>query len=159
MMPLIATARIKTPVGVIELVANPQYLTSLRIISEDVDELITAAHPVITAAAEQIYGYFARTYRGFTIPLEPLSSPRGTILRAGINGVGYGETLTYGALARRIGSAPRAVGQACKRNAFPIIIPCHRITTNNGAENYSGGNGPATKAWLLDFEQGRTKLL
>jgi methylated-DNA-[protein]-cysteine S-methyltransferase len=80
-------------------------------------------------------------------------------LRAGIAGVPYGETLTYGALARLIDSAPRAVGQACKRNPFPIIIPCHRVTSASGPEHYSGGAGISTKAWLLDFEQPWPKLL
>jgi methylated-DNA-[protein]-cysteine S-methyltransferase len=45
------------------------------------------------------------------------------------------------------------VGQACKSNPFPIIIPCHRVVSASGTEYYSGGNGPRTKTWLIDFEQ------
>jgi methylated-DNA-[protein]-cysteine S-methyltransferase len=47
------------------------------------------------------------------------------------------------------------VGQACRRNPFPIIIPCHRVTSTSGREFYSGGEGPRTKAWLIAFEKGK----
>jgi methylated-DNA-[protein]-cysteine S-methyltransferase len=68
--------------------------------------------------------------------------------------IAYGETLSYGDLARLAGSAPRAIGQACARNPFPIIVPCHRVLSSGGARgHYSGGEGPITKRWLLDHEQ------
>jgi methylated-DNA-[protein]-cysteine S-methyltransferase len=100
--------------------------------------------------------YFAQERRDFDLPLRPLPSLRGEALRSGIAAVPYGETMTYGRLAEQLGSAPRAVGQACKRNPFPILIPCHRVTSATGPEYYSGGAGASTKAWLLDFEQGHT---
>ena len=73
--------------------------------------------------------------------------------------------MTYGELAANCGSVARAVGGACKSNPFPIIIPCHRVTSAAGPEYYSGGDGPRTKTWLLDFEYSnlpepqRTRLL
>ena len=85
--------------------------------------------------------------------MVPLAGPRGEALRAGIAAVGYGETLSYGALARTIGSGARAVGQACARNPYPLVIPCHRILAAGGALGaYSASDGPATKQWLLDHE-------
>jgi methylated-DNA-[protein]-cysteine S-methyltransferase len=103
----------------------------------------------------QIQDWFAGKRKDFDLPLAPLSTPRGEALRAGIAAIVYGETLTYGELAARIGSAARAVGQACRRNPFPIIIPCHRVTSAGPQEFYSGGEGPRTKAWLIAFEQGK----
>ena len=65
-----------------------------------------------------------------------------------------GETRTYADLARALGSAPRAVGQACGDNPIPILIPCHRVVAANGAlGGYSGAEGPATKRLLLDLER------
>lgn len=155
-----ATARIKTPVGLVELVALGGVLTSARI-----DPVVGAEHydpgnPVLDKAVGQVRDYFTGQRRTFELPLARTSSPRGNDLRAGIASIPYGETLTYGQLAFRIGSSARAVGQACQRNPFPLIIPCHRVTsTGNAREHYSGGAGPETKAWLLDFEAGRTRLL
>ena len=100
--------------------------------------------------------YFAQKLQDFDLPLRPLVSKRGEVLRGGIASVPYGETLTYGSLAVQLDSAPRAVGQACKRNPFPIIIPCHRVTSTAGPEYYSGGAGASTKSWLIDFEKGLT---
>ena len=69
-------------------------------------------------------------------------------------GIGYGRTVSYGALATSARSSARAIGQACARNPFPIIIPCHRVLNASGSLGAnSAGQGPETKRWLLDFEQ------
>lgn len=70
--------------------------------------------------------------------------------------VPYGETVSYGELARRISPtmSAQAVGQAVGRNPCPIVVPCHRVTGSRGAlGGYAFGLG--MKRWLLDFEQGR----
>jgi methylated-DNA-[protein]-cysteine S-methyltransferase len=66
----------------------------------------------------------------------------------------YGETTTYGELARRLGTpnAARAVGAANGRNPIPVIVPCHRVIGSNGALTGFGGGLP-TKRKLLDLEQ------
>ena len=67
----------------------------------------------------------------------------------------YGQTLSYGAVARQLGSAARAVGQACKRNPMPILIPCHRIVGQRDIGGYEGSTeGPRLdrKKWLLNHE-------
>jgi methylated-DNA-[protein]-cysteine S-methyltransferase len=160
-----ATARIATPIGIVELVAEGSALTSCRILPQESAEMQDLGNETLDQAITQMRDWFAGKRQDFDLPLLPLTSPRGEALRAGIVSVPYGQTLTYGGLAAQIGSAPRAVGQACKRNPFPIIVPCHRVTTAAGPENYSGGAGVVTKAWLLDFEQTnfppdkRTRLL
>ena len=66
-----------------------------------------------------------------------------------------GRTLSYGEVARRIGSAPRAVGQACRRNHLPVFIPCHRIVAAGSIGGYSGATGGHKldrKIWLLRHE-------
>jgi methylated-DNA-[protein]-cysteine S-methyltransferase len=66
-----------------------------------------------------------------------------------------GQTLSYGQVAMRIGSAPRAVGQACRRNHLPVFIPCHRIVAASSAGGYAGATGGHKldrKLWLLRHE-------
>lgn len=75
-----------------------------------------------------------------------------------ISKIPYGQTRTYKKIARAIGNpfAYRAVGQACKRNPFPILIPCHRVIKSNGSfGGYSGGI--KKKKLLLDLEKGKTE--
>ncbi|MFP3910088.1 MAG: methylated-DNA--[protein]-cysteine S-methyltransferase [Archaeoglobaceae archaeon] len=62
----------------------------------------------------------------------------------------YGETVTYGELAKKLNSGPRAIGQAMKRNPIPIIIPCHRVIASNGLGGYS--SGVEIKKQLLKLE-------
>ncbi len=62
----------------------------------------------------------------------------------------YGETITYKELAERVGSSPRAVGQALKKNPVPIIVPCHRVVAKNGLGGFS--SGVEVKRKLLKLE-------
>ena len=149
-----AIAHITSPIGLITLSANERHLTSVTIGGAPPVPTPSAAHPLLDKASAQIAEWFAGTRRDFTLPLAPLASARGNELRAGIAAIPYGQTLTYGALAATLGSAPRAVGQACMRNPFPLIIPCHRVTSASGPEHYSGGDGVRTKSWLIGFERG-----
>ena len=71
-----------------------------------------------------------------------------------------GETLSYAELATRSGhpGKARAIGQAVSKHNLPILIPCHRVVKSGGKGigNYSGGEGPPTKKWLLDHEKKMT---
>lgn len=65
----------------------------------------------------------------------------------------YGQTRTYGDLARNLDSNARLVGTACGRNAVPIIVPCHRVVGSDGRmTGFSGGEGIETKRALLTLE-------
>ena len=67
----------------------------------------------------------------------------------------YGETRSYGAIAKILKTSPRAVGNACRHNPLPIIIPCHRVVSANGVGGYSGqtaGSMLAIKNRLLELE-------
>ena len=70
----------------------------------------------------------------------------------------FGETITYSGLAGKIGSSARAVGNACRDNPYPVIIPCHRVVSTSGMGGYCGqteGNFMAIKYKLLDYEAAR----
>ncbi|MBF0309435.1 MAG: methylated-DNA--[protein]-cysteine S-methyltransferase [Magnetococcales bacterium] len=66
----------------------------------------------------------------------------------------YGQTTTYGELAHRLETAPRAVGGAVAANPLPLLIPCHRVVGVNGLGGYSGQGGLVSKQRLLDWEAG-----
>lgn len=145
-------AVIATPVGNIRLTSDGEALTSIKIGSNL--PLSAPGSDVLRSAVYQMDQWFDGVLADFDLPLAPAATPRGAALRTAIAAIGYGETQSYGALARQIGSGARAIGQACARNPFPIVIPCHRVLASGGALGaYSAGDGPATKQWLLDHEQ------
>ena len=109
--------------------------------------------PITHAAAEQLTAYFAGTRRDFDLPLAPRGSPHELTVWEQLCRIPFGETITYGELARRSTSVARAVGGTCGANPVAIIIPCHRVTAAGGAlGGYSGHGGPDTKRKLLALE-------
>ncbi len=109
--------------------------------------------PLLKAAKRQLSEYFAGTRRGFQLPLNPSGTPFQQQCWQALREIPYGETITYGELARRIGNpkAVRAVGQANHRNPIPVIIPCHRVIGADGSLVGFGG-GLDIKSLLLRLE-------
>ena len=73
-----------------------------------------------------------------------------------IKSIKKGETLTYTDVAQKLNSSPRAVGNACRANPIPIIVPCHRVISKAGLGGFAGqrdGNNVDVKSWLLQHEQ------
>lgn len=109
---------------------------------------------VFADAKAQLAAYFAGQRRRFTLALAPEATPfQADVLRA-LRAIPYGETRSYGDVARGIGRprAVRAVGGANARNPLPIVIPCHRVVGADGALTGFGG-GLAAKRYLLRLEQ------
>lgn len=109
---------------------------------------------------KQLRAYFAGELKEFDVPLVP----EGTVFQRSVWSklcdISYGETISYGELARRIGNpkASRAVGLANGQNPIPIIIPCHRVIGSNGKLTGYGGGLPI-KEKLLALEQRQLRLL
>lgn len=145
-------ALIATPIGAIRVEGDETVLTGIRIGGDGAPSPGNSA--AVRATVEQLEQWFAKEREIFDLPLAPAGTPRGEELRAGLIAIGYGDTLSYGALARILGSGPRAIGQLCARNPFPIVVPCHRVIGSGGTlGHYSGGDGPKTKSWLLEHER------
>ena len=112
-----------------------------------------AETPLLAEAARQLEAYFDGDLTEFDLPLDPHGTAFQKKLWAALETIPYGSTLTYGELASRIDSGPRAIGGACGRNPIPIIIPCHRVLAAGGKMGgYSGHEGPDTKHFLLRLE-------
>jgi len=110
--------------------------------------------PLLLNARDQIQDYFDGQRTAFDLPLAPFGSAFQKRVWAALCAIPPGETRSYGELAVSLGSVARAVGQANGANPIPIIIPCHRVVGSGGAlGGYSGGDGPATKRYLLDLER------
>lgn len=101
----------------------------------------------------QLQAYFAGELREFDLPLAPEGTPFQQRVWRALCDIPYGETISYGELARRIGQpkASRAVGLANGRNPISIVVPCHRVIGANGSLTGYGG-GLERKRWLLAHE-------
>lgn len=90
------------------------------------------------------------------LPRAPAATPFQARLREALLALKPGQTVSYGALARRLATSPRAIGVGCRANPLPLLVPCHRVVAARGPGGYAGvaGGGPAGfKAWLLAREQ------
>jgi methylated-DNA-[protein]-cysteine S-methyltransferase len=92
------------------------------------------APPVLKDTATQLEEYFAGERTEFTVPMELDGTPFQKDVWTELTRIPYGETISYGELARRVGrpKGPRAVGQANGKNPIPIIVPCHRVLASTG---------------------------
>ncbi len=107
------------------------------------------------AIARQLADYFADGRRGFDLPIALGGTPFQRRVWSAMQSIPAGQTRTYGDLARELASAPRAVGQACRANPCPIVVPCHRVVGAKGLGGFAGdrsGHKLAVKRWLLSHE-------
>lgn len=116
--------------------------------------------PLLAEARTQIDAYFDGKLKDFNLPLAPHGTPRQREIWHAMANIPYGETCTYGDLARALGSAARAIGGACGANPIPIVIPCHRVLgAGNAMGGYSFADGTDTKRRLLALEGVRLSLI
>jgi len=110
--------------------------------------------PVLEAAAEQLREYFAGERTSFDLPLALDGTPFQQEAWRALADIPYGETVSYGEQARRLGrpDAVRAVGAANGANPIAIVLPCHRVIGADGSLTGFGG-GLETKRRLLDLER------
>ncbi|MGR3322766.1 MAG: methylated-DNA--[protein]-cysteine S-methyltransferase [Pseudooceanicola sp.] len=107
---------------------------------------------VLDRAVAQLGEYFAGTRRAFDLPLAVQGSDLQRAVCEEMRAIPFGETVTYGDIARKLGTPPQAIGQACGGNPIPVIIPCHRVLGATGLGGFSGEGGVETKVALLRHE-------
>jgi methylated-DNA-[protein]-cysteine S-methyltransferase len=115
---------------------------------------------LLEPARRQLAEYFAGERTEFDLPLRPAGAPFQLRVWEALLTIPYGETASYGEIAREIGhpTAFRAVGAANGQNPIAIVVPCHRVIGSNGSLTGYGGGLPAKRA-LLDLEAGRAALV
>jgi len=107
---------------------------------------------LLCEAERQIEAYFAGERRVFELAVRVRGSQFQQDVCAVMGQIPFGETVTYGEIAKQLGVPAQAVGQACDGNPLPLIIPCHRVLGAQGLGGFSGGVGVETKVWLLKHE-------
>lgn len=139
-----------SPIGPMTLVQEGEALARLDF---DVPSQPEEATPLLLEACRQLREYFAGERKAFALPLAPAGTEFQKKVWAALRDIPWGETRSYGDIARAIGkpTACRAVGMANGRNPLPIFIPCHRVIGTNGSiTGYSGGL--EKKRFLLRLE-------
>lgn len=111
------------------------------------------ASDVLDAAAVQLAEYDAGTREDFDLPLEVRGSQLQRDVCDAMSAIPFGETVTYGDIAKALGVPAQAIGQACGGNPIPIIIPCHRVMGAKGLTGFSSAGGVETKVALLRHER------
>ena len=112
-----------------------------------------AETPLLSRGRQEVLEYLAGGRRTFDLPLCPRGTPFQLRVWRALEDIPYGQVITYGELARRVGCprGSRAVGQANHRNPLPLFLPCHRVVGAGGAlTGYAGGL--SMKEWLLRLE-------
>jgi methylated-DNA-[protein]-cysteine S-methyltransferase len=154
-------ASIDTPVGVVSAGCGDAGVAEVRFGAPPAGAARPAGGGLARQARQELAEYFAGQRREFSVPLDwrGYGPAQRAVLGLLHDQVGYGQTITYGALAGRAGVAARddviparAVGQIMGSNPIPVIVPCHRVVASDGLGGYSGGAGPEVKRWLLILE-------
>ena len=114
---------------------------------------------LLRRARDQLHAYFDGELTEFDLPLAPAGTAYQRRVWQALCAIPYGATRSYLDIAHTAGGSPRSVGQANGSNPIPIIIPCHRVVATTHLGGYSGGDGLATKRWLLALEARAQPLL
>lgn len=148
-------AVIDAPFGKIGIRLQAETVREIVYLPESVRN-VAPETPLAKQVAQQIERYFERASASFDLPLATVGTAFQKRVWAVISEIPPGVVLTYGQLARQVGSAPRAVGQACGSNYFPLVIPCHRVVSSSGlggfAHHADDGYFLKVKRWLLAHE-------
>jgi methylated-DNA-[protein]-cysteine S-methyltransferase len=148
-------AILPAPFGALGVRIENATLTTLEFLPPGT-RAIASTDSLVAQLAAELTAYYADPAHTFHLPLTPRGSPfRQQVWRA-LCDIPAGSTQTYGDIARQIGSAPRAVGQAVGDNPLPILIPCHRVIAADGGlggfMHSRTGYSQDIKRWLLRHE-------
>jgi methylated-DNA-[protein]-cysteine S-methyltransferase len=155
----------KSPVGRLKLVASQRGLAAILWENDDPKRVRLAPlvedknHPVLLETERQLNDYFAGKLKKFSLRFDFAGTEFQKEVWRALAAIPFGETRSYGDIARQIGrpKAVRAVGAANGRNPISIIVPCHRVIGSNGKLTGFAG-GLETKAFLLKTESGNEDL-
>ena len=153
-----ASTVVDTPIGPLGLTASDSALQGVMFDGRRVR--VEGSSPVLDEAARQLDAYFAGELVAFDLPLELNGSEFNRRCWLALASIPYGQTVSYGEQARRLGlghDAARAVGAANGRNPLPLVLPCHRVIGADGSLTGFGG-GLDVKRFLLEHEGALLRL-
>lgn len=151
----------KSPIGRLAIIATADAVIAIRLLPGDTQAV--AGPPSAEARCQegcvQVQEFLAGRRREFDLVYELQGSDFQHAVWREMLKIPYGETATYGDLAKAVGQpgASQAVGLACGANPLPLVVPCHRVVAGGGKMGGFSG-GLANKRWLLDLESGQGAL-
>lgn len=141
------SASLETPVGALSVTERDGALVRLAW-----SAAATGRSALLDRAVAQLRAYFAGELKEFDLSLHVDGSQFQKAVCEAMRAIPFGETRTYGEIARDLGAPPQPVGNACGGNPIPVIIPCHRVLSATGLGGFSGQGGVETKVALLKHE-------
>jgi len=148
----IVNALVETPLGSIGILVEDGVLRGLDL---EPDRTTGSSGAPPTLVREQLMAYFEDGSHAFGLPLDLQGTAFQIRVWEALREIPPGCTVTYGELARQIGTGARAIGGACRANPCPIVVPCHRVVAGKGLGGFAGdssGRKLAVKRWLLRHE-------
>ena len=145
------TVVVNTSLGCIEITEQSGFIIGVAW-SKGLASELHSESSLLQEAAAQITAYFKGDITQFTLPIKAEGTEFQQQIWDEMQKIPYGQVVTYGDVAQKIGSHARAVGSACGKNPIPVIIPCHRIVGQAGLGGFSAGEGQETKLQLLKLE-------
>jgi methylated-DNA-[protein]-cysteine S-methyltransferase len=150
-------AIINAPFGQLRLTADHDTLTGIEFLLER-EALRKPASAILKETQAQLAAYFKNPHHAFNLPMKLHGTSFQQTVWHALSKIPPGSPLTYGQLAKKLATAPRAVGGACGANPIPIIVPCHRVVSASGIGGFMKTRylGPLNiKSWLLAHERGQ----
>ena len=147
-------AVLATPFGSLGIRTEADLLAGISFLPDGVTP-IEPTSPLAERACAQVERYLRDPGFRFRLPVKPAGTAFQRRVWDAIAAIAPGRTRSYGEIARELGSAPRAVGQACGENPYPLVIPCHRVVAAGGIGGFAhAGDGYLLriKRWLLSHE-------
>ncbi|MEE9451226.1 MAG: methylated-DNA--[protein]-cysteine S-methyltransferase [Gammaproteobacteria bacterium] len=152
-------AKVNLAIGKLEIICNDTQLTNIYFLSS-ASRVLAPQSTLTKKVCRQLACYFKDPNYQFDLPLNLIGTPLQKKVWKFLTQIASGVTMTYGEAAARLGTHARAIGQACRANPVPIIIPCHRIVAVNGMGGYCGstrGQQLFLKQYLIAHEQRQVK--
>lgn len=146
-----------TPIGKLGIVTDNDALSQIEFVANDT-KLIRPKNPLAEKTIKQLDLYFISAKHQFDLPIALQGTQLQIKIWQAMLAIKPGTTQSYGALAMQIQTNPRVVGNACRANPIPIIVPCHRIVAANSLGGYAGhkdGEVFGKKIWLLEHEHAK----
>jgi len=148
-------AIIDAPFGQLGLTADHDFLTGIEFLLER-ERPKKPASALLKETQAQLEAYFKNPHHVFDLPIKLDGTAFQQHVWQALCDIPAGSPLTYGQLAKKLGTAPRAVGGACGANPIPVIVPCHRVVSASGIGGFMKTRylGPLNiKSWLLAHER------
>ncbi len=143
-----------TPFCKMRITREGDYITEIDFLS-DSDSQAMSEDQLLQQAVSQVKAYVASADRAFDLPLRPKGTEFQRKVWRALQRIPAGEVRTYGELARELNTSARAVGNACRQNPIPLVIPCHRVISASGLGGFAGetaGEKISLKQQLLAHE-------